>query len=91
MGAAYRRIVQSRECPRVGDDCPDAGVAKPKYLQERSRRRERSRQRVEAVALKLFMQRGFTEVTVEDVCAEAGFYTATFFRFFGSKEDAFFG
>jgi AcrR family transcriptional regulator len=91
IGAAYRRIVQSRECLRVGDDCPDAGVAKPKYLQERSRRRERSRQRVEAVALKLFMQRGFTEVTVEDVCAEAGIATATFYRYFGSKEDAFFG
>src|SRR6478735_2732220 len=65
--------------------------AKPRYLQERWQRREESRQRVEAVALKLFTEHGFADVTVEEVCAEAGIATATFYRYFGSKEDVFFG
>ncbi|WP_162263866.1 TetR family transcriptional regulator [Terrabacter sp. Soil811] len=81
--------MQSRECR--GDDCPDPRGTKPKYLLERSRRRDQSRQRVEAVALDLFTRRGFSEVTVEQVCAEAGIATATFYRYFSSKEDVFFG
>ncbi|MHA3837283.1 TetR family transcriptional regulator [Terrabacter sp. AAH1] len=81
--------MQSRQCR--GFECADPGGTKPKYLLERSRRRDQSRQRVEAVALNLFTQRGFSEVTVEEVCAEAGIATATFYRYFGSKEDVFFG
>lgn len=89
--AAYRRTVESHEGFATSDECRAVTGAKPKYLQERSRRREESRQRVEAVALQLFTERGFADVTVEEVCAEAGIATATFYRYFGSKEDVFFG
>jgi AcrR family transcriptional regulator len=52
--------------------------------------REQRRARIEQVALELFRSRGFDRVTVEDVCAEAGVAPATFYRYFGSKEEVVF-
>ncbi|GAA1971478.1 hypothetical protein GCM10009817_09320 [Terrabacter lapilli] len=89
--AAYRRVMRTRQDPGVCDDRHTLDEPRPDYLRERSRRREESRQRVETVALDLFTERGFDEVTVEQVCARAGIATATFYRYFGSKEDVFFG
>jgi TetR/AcrR family transcriptional regulator, regulator of mycofactocin system len=42
---------------------------------------------VERIALRLFDQRGFAEVTVEDITSEAGISVRTFYRYFPTKED----
>lgn len=56
----------------------------------RGRRMLRARCELAATAVRLFEERGFNETTVEDI-AEAGDYSAsTFFRHFGTKEDAVF-
>ena len=52
--------------------------------------RELRRARIEEVALELFRTRGFDQVTVEDVCAAAGVAPATFYRYFGTKEEVVF-
>ncbi|MFT4051205.1 MAG: TetR family transcriptional regulator [Microbacterium sp.] len=54
--------------------------------------RERVRDLVRAetaeVAVRVFAEHGFDQTTVDDVAREAGISRATFFRYFGSKEEA---
>jgi AcrR family transcriptional regulator len=52
--------------------------------------RQQRRARIEKTALELFRARGFDNVTVEDVCTEAGVAPATFYRHFGTKEEVVF-
>jgi mycofactocin system transcriptional regulator len=49
------------------------------------------RARIEKAALDLFTLKGFEQVTVDDVAAEAGISRRTFFRYFATKADAVWG
>lgn len=52
----------------------------------RTRNRDRNRKEVADVALGLFLERGFDDVTVDEIAAAAGISRRTFFRYFDSKE-----
>ena len=52
--------------------------------------RQASRQRIADVALELFTQHGYDATTVEEIAAAAGISERTFFRYFATKDEAFF-
>ncbi len=53
----------------------------------RFRRSEMMISELEAVALRLFEERGFGEVTVDEIASDARISARTFYRYFRSKED----
>ncbi|WP_380171281.1 TetR family transcriptional regulator [Kineococcus sp. DHX-1] len=57
----------------------------------RERRRLATRAEIEQVALDLFARDGSERTTVDDIAAAAGVSPRTFFRYFGTKEDAALG
>ena len=62
-------------------------AAQPLAVQLRARRSEMMVSELEAVALRLFHERGFDEVTVEEITSAAGISVRTFYRYFPAKED----
>ncbi|TCJ31359.1 TetR family transcriptional regulator [Parafrankia sp. BMG5.11] len=55
--------------------------------QLRTKRSEMMISELEAVALRLFEERGFDQVTVDDIASEAHISVRTFYRYFPAKED----
>ncbi|MGA8372625.1 MAG: TetR family transcriptional regulator, partial [Acidimicrobiales bacterium] len=56
-------------------------------LQLRKKRSELMIQELEAVALRLVDQRGFKDVTVDEIVSEVHISARTFYRYFPNKED----
>lgn len=71
------------------------GTSAPRQAEPALGLRERTRRAVRAeiadAALRLFVERGFDETTVDDVVAVVGVSRRSFFRYFGSKEDVVLG
>ncbi|WP_144123689.1 TetR family transcriptional regulator [Catellatospora sichuanensis] len=60
-------------------------------LGRRDLRKQQTRAALTGAALRLCASRGFDQVTVDDISAEAGVSSRTFFNYFASKEDAVLG
>ena len=56
-------------------------------LQLRAKRSEMMLSELESVALRLFDERGFANVTVEEIASEAHISVRTFYRYFAAKDD----
>ncbi|MEU6997775.1 TetR family transcriptional regulator [Nonomuraea sp. NPDC046570] len=57
----------------------------------RERTRQAMRTELAELALRMFLDRGFDETTVDDIARAAGMSKRTFFRYFPAKEDVLFG
>ncbi|OFU59313.1 hypothetical protein HMPREF3121_00990 [Corynebacterium sp. HMSC11E11] len=57
----------------------------------RELKRRRTRRGIEDAALTLIADRGYDDVTVEDICTAAEVSRRTFFNYFSSKDHAIFG
>src|SRR5688500_11186488 len=51
------------------------------------RRRRYVAQEIAQVAMRLFGERGFDDVTVDEIAAAAGISSRTFFRYFATKDE----
>ncbi len=55
-------------------------------MQKRNERREKTRQRIMVHARRLYQERGFRRVSVEELCSEMGMSKRTFYRYFPDRE-----
>ena len=59
----------------------------PEALGLRARKKQRTRQTIERVALELFENRGFGATTIDEIAAAADIAPRTFFHYYPTKED----
>lgn len=64
-------------------------MTQPKKLSRREREKLRQRQEVLAAALDLFSQKGYHNVSMNEIAEKSEFAVGTLYNFFGSKEDIY--
>ncbi len=72
--------------PPLGQSLPAGELAQPHRMGRRERRAAETRVRLFRCALQLFAERGFPNVTVEDITEAADVGKGTFFNYFESKD-----
>jgi len=70
--------------------CYRFSAMKPLTATLRDRRRQQAVDEIASVAHDLFVERGFENVSVDDIAAAARCSPRTFYRYFGAKEDVMF-
>src|SRR5213596_3319866 len=71
--------------------CATLHLMKRDPLPVRERTRRAVRGELAQLAVRLFVERGYDETTVDDLAAAAGMSKRTFFRYFASKEELVMG
>ena len=56
---------------------------------QKAQQAEKTKKKLERVALRLFSKRGFDQVSIRDICQEAKVSVGTFYHYFDSKEHVF--
>src|SRR4029450_6850355 len=65
----------------------DERRTKPRSYDLRERKRTRPRLMIQTEALRLFVEKGYAQTTVEEIADAAAISPRTFFRYLPSKED----
>ncbi len=70
---------------------PEPAVSSAPASGLRERKKEQTRQALEETILRLVIEKGYENVTVEEVCEQVGISRKTFFNYFSSKRAAVLG
>src|SRR5262245_10030705 len=79
---------QKRRPPRSRDLTPPSATPPRPGLRER--KKQATRLAISEVATRMFIERGFDQVTVAEVADAAGVSANTIFNYFSTKEELFF-